>query len=119
MSVHPFEMIFVGGFIYDVIKFLIGKVSRLLKCTPAVKSKTRPMVLMVGRFYKKFEKLTHIKKEDCQIVSLKRIRPGVFSVLVRTSADEKYKVISRTSGTIETLKPISKVLFDSETTYVL
>lgn len=37
MSVHPFEMIFVGGFIYDVIKFLIGKVSRLLKCTPAVK----------------------------------------------------------------------------------
>ena len=119
MSAHPFEMIFIGGFICDAVKFLIGKVSRLLKRKPVVKSKTRPMVLMVGRFYKKFEQLTHIKKEDCQIVSLKRIRPGVFSVLVRTSTDEKFKVISRTSGAIETLKPIDKALFDSESTYVL
>ena len=119
MSAHPFEMIFIGGFICDAVKFLIGKVFRLLKHKPAVKSKTRPMILMVGRFYKKFEQITHIKKEDCQIVSLKRIRPGVFSVLVRTSTDEKYRAISRASGAIETLKPNSKVLFDSETTYVL
>ena len=112
-------MIFIGGFLWDMCKLVVKKVCRHFGFKPAFKAKSRPMVLMVGRFYRKFEQLTHIRRDDCQIVSLKRVRPGVFSVLVRTITDEKFKVLSRATGTIESLSQIEKSQFDSETAYVL
>lgn len=119
MASNPAAMIFIGGFLWDMCKLVVKKVCRHFGFKPAFKAKSRPMVLMVGRFYRKFEQLTHIRRDDCQIVSLKRVRPGVFSVLVRTITDEKFKVLSRATGTIESLSQIEKSQFDSETAYVL
>lgn len=106
MSTHPFEMMFIGGMVYDVFKSLLGKV---LECFHIQFSKNtkRPVFLMVKRFYKNFEKITHIKTNECQIVKLKQMKTGVFSLVVRTSTNQQYKVHSLANGKIKSLEIVA------------
>jgi len=105
MSAHPVEMMFIGGLVYDACKSFLGKVLEHFNIQFSQDTR-RPVFLMIRQFYKNFEKITHIKAKECQIVKLKRMKTGVFSLIVRTSTNKQYKVQSLATGKIKSLEII-------------
>ena len=107
MSTHPLEMMFIGGIVYDGCKSLLRKALRAVNVRFPGTSQ-RPMALRVKRLYKNFERITHIKTSECQIVKLKRMKTGVFSLIIRTSTNEKYKVQCLANGKIKLVEIVVK-----------
>ena len=107
MSNSPIEMIFIGGFVYDLLKMLLSKVFGFVKENQPI-AKKENIIFSVSRFYKEFSKMTHIPKENCQIVEFCQLKSGYYSLVVRTIANEKYKVQSIFSGKIRSMERVDR-----------
>lgn len=99
MASHPFEMVFIGGFIYDFCKYVLGLMLKRFGVSSGC-TEARPIVFKAKVFYKNFCRLTNLKQTEVQIVDLKRKKTGIFRVIVRTIDDKKYKVDAYASGEI-------------------
>ena len=109
-SNHPWLMVFIGGFIWDITKSIftcIGKVLNNIlghkKNTRTIREHKQTVYFAVAKFYHNFSKMANLDKADCQIVYLKRIRGGNFEVHVRTVKNEHYVVKCTCSGKINFL----------------
>lgn len=100
MSSHPFVMIFIGGAIWDAVKWLFIKLLRIKK----QESNQPPIVLRVRRFYRDFSMLTKTKETDCQIVKIQHLKRAEFDITVRTIRNEVYEAHCRSSGAILSLE---------------
>ena len=109
-SSHPWLMVFIGGFIWDITKGFALNLWKTLKKILGKKErenneqKRKQIVYFeVRKFYRNFSKMVNVDKANCQIVYLKRIRGGSFEVHVRTVADEYYVVKCSCHGKIISL----------------
>lgn len=109
-SSHPWLMVFIGGFIWDITKCFVLSLRKTLRKMLGKKEreyneqKRKQIVYFkVAKFYRNFSKMVNVAKFDCQIVYLKRIRGGSFEVHVRTVADEYYVVKCSCHGKIISL----------------
>lgn len=114
-SAHPWLMVFVGGFIWDAVKYLTVRVVRWFRektgqkgagsgSGAAAPAAAQTVWFDVGRFYREFCRMTGLKKADCQIVYLKKVRGGQFTVHVRTIRNDRYVVTCTGRGRISFLK---------------
>ena len=109
-SSHPWLMVFIGGFIWDITKGFVLNLWKTLKKMPGKKERENKeqkhkqiVYFEVSKFYRNFSKMANVDKSDCQIVYLKRIRGGRFEVHVRTATDEYYVVKCSCHGKIISL----------------
>lgn len=101
-STHPIEMVFIGGVLYDCAKWLLLNILKRFGCH-AIQFVERPVFLRIKKFYSNFEDMTRIEKGDCQIISFKRLKSGLFYITVRTVSNEQYSVKCYANGKIESL----------------
>lgn len=105
-STHPLEMVFIGGIVYDFIKWFMSRVLRFLGLKKHVTS-VRPMVLNTKNLYKNFSKVIKVKVSDCQITKINRIKAGIFHVKMRTLTGRKFKINCFSDGSIDSFEEVS------------
>lgn len=107
---NPLHMIFIGGFIWDMTKWVGVKIYRKLFAAHRSGDKEqislgkRKLYFNAEKFYKNFEKITNIPKFNCQIVFLERRDDCVYVIHVRTIKNEKYITTCHMNGKILSLK---------------
>lgn len=106
-SSHPFEMMFIGGLIFDFSKWLLLKLLTLFgfRKNPTA---MRPLILNAKKLYRNFSKITKIKIKDCQITKLNSVKANTFHVLLRTSTNRSFKLKCHANGSIESIEELSK-----------
>ncbi len=109
-SNHPWLMVFIGGFVWDMTKSFLQHAGKLLRnicgykrSENAMKEHKKVVYFAVSKFYRNFSKMTNLSKNDCQIVYMKRIRGGSFEVNVRTAYDSYFVVKCNFNGKISSL----------------
>lgn len=109
-SNHPWLMVFIGGFIWDISKIIVSSVFKTIRKVfgirvekEYVKRRKKLVAFDSRKFYDNFSKMININKYDCQIVSLNRIKSNRFEVYVRTNSYEYYEVKCTCRGNIISL----------------
>lgn len=100
---HPLEMVFIGGLVYDTVKWAFSKIRNKI-CRKRVQNAMRPVKINTRKVYRNFSKTTKIDVADCQIIKLDPIQSGLIHIQIRTAADEKYNLKCYKNGSIESLK---------------
>lgn len=109
-SSHPWLMVFIGGLLWDMTKWLGAKVRKRIKSLCGLNNgkgthqEKRIAFFATKQFYHYFEQMTSIKKTDCQIVFLNRKTNNDYTVHVRTIHNDKYILRCKCTGKIFSLK---------------
>lgn len=107
---NPLHMIFIGGFIWDMVKWGGIKICKKLFMahksgdTEQINLGKRKLYFHAEKFYKNFEKITNIPKFNCQIVFLERKDGCIYEIHVRTIKNEKFITTCHINGGILSLK---------------
>ncbi len=105
-SSHPLEMMFIGGVIYDVTKWLVLKALEVFKIRKHANAMP-PMFLNTKRLYRNFSQSVNIRSRDCQITKLHHLKAGSFHVKMRTITNRVFKIKCNAKGKIESLEEIT------------
>lgn len=96
---HPLTQGIIVNFVYDVLKEIFVSIFCRKHNTQAGKNK-KMYYLSLSRFYKNFSRAINMKTSDFQMISLRRLKLGNFSICVRTIANEYYEVRCAFTGKI-------------------
>lgn len=92
----------ISSFIFEFLKKIVSQLyNYFYKCN---KSQNKNLIKFnVKRFYQEFKKMTNNNRKNCQIVDFEKLKKDKYKILVRTTKNESYEVISDSNGTIKSM----------------
>lgn len=109
-SIHPLEMMFIGGMVYDLFKIAIKKLCSIIikqRANIELKNNCNYIRFSPKKFHKNFSRLVGINETDMQIYQIDKVNIETHNIKVRTIDNQKFNVKINTKGKIISYKLIN------------
>lgn len=100
----------IGSMLFEFCKMLVAKLYKFVntkKGQDKILPTSQKFYFSAKKFYRNFQQITNVDRTNCQIVRIKKIKNGKFTIIVRTLNGEAFDIKATYSGKIENLNTIN------------